>query len=75
MRNTVEAQVSIEEMLPVIVRRAAPYILAVALSIGLLVAASGTALAKSRKPHPVDLAGFGAVPRIELSRLNGSAPA
>ena len=74
MRNTVQAQVSAEERPSVIVRRAAPYILAAALSIGLLAAASGVAVAKTRKPHPVDLTGFGPVPRIELPQLHDPAP-
>jgi len=74
MRNTVQNQVSVEERPSVIVRRAAPYILAAALSIGLLAAASGVAMAKTRKPHPVDLTGFGPVPRIELPQLRDPAP-
>jgi predicted transglutaminase-like cysteine proteinase len=74
MRNTVQAQVSVDEMPSVIVRRAAPYILAAALAIGVLAAASGAAVAKSRKPHPVDFTGFGAVPRIELPQLHDPAP-
>ena len=74
MRNTLQAQVSVDETPSVIVRRAAPYILAAALSIGLLAAASGAALAKTRKPHPVDLTGFGPVPRIELPQLHDPAP-
>jgi predicted transglutaminase-like cysteine proteinase len=56
------------------VRRAAPYLLAAALSVGLLAAASGAAFAKSRKPHAVDLTGFGAVPRIELPALHDPVP-
>src|SRR5580658_3159911 len=69
MRNTVHAQVSAHVETTGIIRRAAPYILAAALSIGLLAAASGAALAKTRKPHAVDLTGFGALPRIELPQL------
>jgi predicted transglutaminase-like cysteine proteinase len=51
-------------------RRAAPILLAAALAVGLLAAASGGALAKSRKPQAVDLTGFGAVPHIELPALH-----
>jgi predicted transglutaminase-like cysteine proteinase len=55
-------------------RRAAPYLLAAALAVGLLAAASSAALAKSRKPPAIDLTGFGAVPRIELPALHDPAP-
>jgi predicted transglutaminase-like cysteine proteinase len=51
------------------VRRAAPYLAAAALALGLLAAASGTALAKSRK-HAADMTGFGPLPRIELPQLH-----
>ena len=74
MRNTLHAQVSADVGTSGIVRRAAPYLLAAALAIGLLTAASGAALAKTRKPHPVDLTGFGPVPRIELPQLSDPAP-
>ena len=56
------------------VRRAAPYLLAAALSVSLLAAASGAAFAKSRKPHALDQTGFGAVPRIELPVLHDPVP-
>src|ERR1700722_17769141 len=74
MRNTLQAQVSVDETPSVIVRRAAPYILAAALALALLAPASGAAVANPRKPHPVDLTGFGAVPRIELPQLHDPVP-
>ena len=72
--NTGDDQVSVGAMTSEMVRRAAPYLIAAALSFGLLAAASGAALAKSRKPHAVDLTGFGAVPRIELPALHDPVP-
>src|ERR1700722_3178469 len=73
--NTFRAKVSVETKASQIVRHAAPYILAAALSVGLLAVAGGSPLAKSHKPHSVDLTGFGAVPRIELPQLKDPAPA
>jgi predicted transglutaminase-like cysteine proteinase len=68
--NTGGVKVSVGGTTSEMIRRAAPYLLAAALSVGLLAAASGAALAKSRKPQAVDLTGFGAVPRIELPSLH-----
>lgn len=74
MRDTVRAEVSAEVKAATIIRRAAPYILAAALSIGLIAAASSVALAKGRKPHPFELTGFGSVPRIMLPSIHDPAP-
>jgi predicted transglutaminase-like cysteine proteinase len=75
MRNTVRAQVFVYETPSEIVRRAAPYLLAMLLALGLLVSAGGGgALAKTRKPHVLDLTGFGPVPRIELLPLHDPVP-
>jgi predicted transglutaminase-like cysteine proteinase len=72
--NTGGIKVIVGVMTSETVRRAAPYLLAAALSVGLLATATGAALAKSRKPHAVDLTGFGAVPRIELPALHDPVP-
>jgi predicted transglutaminase-like cysteine proteinase len=72
--NTGDTEVSVGAVTSDLVRHAAPYLLAAALSVGLLAAASGAALAKSRKPHALDLTGFGAVPRIELPVLHDPLP-
>ncbi len=72
--NTVRAKVFAGRAARV-ARRAAPYLLATLLSLGLLASAgSGAASAKTRKPHVVDLTGFGPVPRIELPPLHDPVP-
>jgi predicted transglutaminase-like cysteine proteinase len=70
MINTARAKVFVDVDAPQLVRRIAPYVLAATLALAMLASASGAALAKSRKPHPIDLTGFGPVPRIELPTLH-----
>jgi predicted transglutaminase-like cysteine proteinase len=75
MINTLHDQVFAGASLLRIVRRAAPYLLAMLLSLGLLASVgSGAVLAKTRKPHVVDLTGFGPLPRIELPPLHDPVP-
>ena len=75
MRNTVQAQVFADAGPTAIVRRVAPYVLAALLALGVLATAgAGAALAKTRKPHVVDLTGFGPLPRIELPPLHDPVP-
>jgi predicted transglutaminase-like cysteine proteinase len=74
MMNTISTQVFAGAKASHVVRHAAPYLLAMLLSLGMLACAGGgAASAKTRKSHVVDLTGFGPVPRIELPTLHEPA--